>query len=148
MYKMRTTTQQTESWFTLCIVLHLPSSSLSDRNLPVTSVFSCIACIQQWHHESLYLMASLLLYGPVNSFKKREKQKHLMFVCTICCLGTESNVYKTGELKNKAELKDRKACCIKPVWLKIMVFSEKYKGWKKRRRREYRSRSYFIFATL
>lgn len=50
-----------------------------------------------------------------------------MFVCTICCLGTESNMYKRRELKNKAELKDRKARCIKPVWLKIIVFSEKYK---------------------
>lgn len=49
-----------------------------------------------------------------------------MFVYTICCLGTESNMYKTIELKNKAELKDRKARCIKPVWLKIIVFSEKY----------------------
>lgn len=46
--------------------------------------------------QSSYLMASLLLYAPVSSFyRKKKKKKHLTFVCTICCLGTESNVYKT-----------------------------------------------------
>lgn len=37
-----------------------------------------------------------------------------------------NQMYKTRERKNKAELKDRKACCIKPVWIKVMMFSEKY----------------------
>lgn len=68
-----------------------------------------------------------------------------MLLCTICCLGTESNMYKTRELKNKVELKDRKARCIKPVWLKIMVFSEKYK---RDEREDVERGGYFVFATL
>lgn len=60
------------------------------------------------------------------SFCRRKKLKQLMFVCTLCCLGTESNVYKTRELKDKAELKDRKARCYQTRVIET-VFSEEYK---------------------
>lgn len=48
----------------------------------------------RWHHETKFTSygitiaicsQSVVLIGG-------KKQKHLMFVCTICCLGTESNV--------------------------------------------------------
>lgn len=80
---------------------------------------------QQRDHDDALQIGTVLVYlvNPlvasngitiaICSFCRREKkQKQFMFVCTLCCLGTESNVYKTGELKDKAELKDRKARCI------------------------------------
>lgn len=35
-------------------------------------------------------------------------------LCTICCLGTESNVYKTRELKIKRSLKTEKLAVSNP----------------------------------
>lgn len=71
--------------------------------------------------QSSYLMALLLLYAPVNCFVffiGEEKPKHLMFVCTICYLGTELKRIKHENSRIKLSFKDREARCIKPVSIK------------------------------
>lgn len=110
MYKMRSTTHQSHD---LHITVQHPPPSITNSHCisrsPWCSHASRVSTGGNYETKSSYLTASLLLCAPVNSFYRRKEQTRLMFVCTVCCLGTESNAYKTRELKDKAELKDRKA---------------------------------------
>lgn len=135
---MRTTTQQTESWFytSLCNAAPpppppppLPPSTYPNRisRSLWRSHASCVSPVALWNkfhilwHRYCYMLQSLVLIGG-------KKQKHFMFVCTIMLSWHWIKRIKEENSRNKAELKDRKARCIKPVWLKIMAFSEKHES--------------------
>lgn len=135
---MRTTTQQTESWFytSLCNAAPpppppppLPPSTYPNRisRSLWRSHASCVSPVALWNkfhilwHRYCYMLQSLVLIGG-------KKQKHLMFVCTIMLSWHWIKRIKEENSRNKAELKDRIARCIKPVWLKIMAFSEKHES--------------------
>lgn len=65
-----------------------------------------------------HLMASLLLYAPVGCFNRRKKTEAFN-VCMYNMLSWHwIKRIKEENSRNKAELKDRKARCIKPVLVK------------------------------
>lgn len=103
---------------------------VSKPHLPLTVAFSCILCITGGIMKQIsHLMASLLLYAPVTCFNQRKKTEAFhVCICTIMLSWHWIKRIKEENSRNKAELKDRKARCIKPVWLKIMAFSEKHES--------------------
>lgn len=136
---MRTTTQQTESWFYTSLCNAAPPTTtttttaaqhVSKPHLPLTVAFSCILCITGGIMKQIsHLMASLLLYAPVTCFNQRKKTEAFhVCICTIMLSWHWIKRIKEENSRNKAELKDRIARCIKPVWLKIMAFSEKHES--------------------
>lgn len=106
-----------------------PPSTYPNRisRSPWRSHASCVSPVALWNkfhilwHRYCYMLQSLVLIGG-------KKQKHFMFVCTIMLSWHWIKRIKEENSRNKAELKDRKARCIKPVWLKIMAFSEKHES--------------------
>lgn len=103
---------------------------VSKPHLPLTVAFSCILCITGGIMKQIsHLMASLLLYAPVTCFNQRKKTEAFhVCICTIMLSWHWIKRIKEENSRNKAELKDRIARCIKPVWLKIMAFSEKHES--------------------
>lgn len=63
--------------------------------------------------ERSYLMASILLYAALGSVNSRTK-----IIFTICCLGTESKVYKTTELMLSLKTEKAQTRLIKGVSVK------------------------------
>ena len=86
---------------------------------------SCVSPVASWNkvhilwHHYCYML-------PVSCFNRRKKTEAFN-VCMYNMLSWHwIERIKEENSRNKAELKDRKARRIKPVWLKIMVFSEKH----------------------
>lgn len=56
MYKMRATTQRTESWVTLhCATASAALQHALTLHLPLTVVLSCIECIHRWRYETKFM---------------------------------------------------------------------------------------------
>lgn len=107
-YENHNTTNRIMIYTSLCNTLRCPSHTQKTASPGHHGVLMHLVCKFISYGIAIAICSSQFLL-------QEEKQKYFMFICTICCLGTESNVYKTRELKDKAELKDRKARCIKPV---------------------------------
>lgn len=143
MYKMRTTTQQTEAWFTLhCATPSAAVQHVFRPRLPLTVVSSCILCTHWWHYETKFIsygIAIAICSSQLGFFCLQEKNKTKQTKAFNVCMYSMLSWHWIKRIKQensriKLSLKTEKLAVSNPSdWKSWCYVRDTRKRWKRRR---------------